>query len=68
VNQLSLVWGLYPIPFESSIQMDEMINSVTELATRKKIINKGDTIIVIAGVPLLDSGTTNFMQIHVVKR
>lgn len=68
VNQLSLVWGLYPIPFESSIQMDEMINSVTELATRKKIINNGDTIIVIAGVPLLDSGTTNFMQIHVVKR
>lgn len=66
VNQLMLTWGVYPILFESQDNTDEMMEKAIEAAVREKIIKHGDLVVITAGVPVREPGTTNMMKVHVV--
>ena len=43
-----------------------MISNYISIMKDKKYINKGDKVIITAGVPIGISGTTNMIKIHVV--
>ncbi|RXT05206.1 pyruvate kinase [Ammoniphilus sp. CFH 90114] len=66
VNRLSLVWGVVPIRFESADNTDEMMEKAIHAAVQEKIIKRGDLIIITAGVPVREPGTTNMMKVHIV--
>ncbi|WP_134704679.1 pyruvate kinase [Ammoniphilus sp. YIM 78166] len=66
VNRLSLVWGVVPIQFESADNTDEMMEQAIQSAIQAKIIKQGDLIVITAGVPVREPGTTNMMKVHVV--
>jgi len=68
VNQLTLAWGVYPILFESPDNTDEMVEKAIQAAVGKQIIKHGDLIVITAGVPLREPGTTNILKVHVVGR
>jgi pyruvate kinase len=65
-RKLALVWGVYSQSGRKVSTTDEMLEMAVEESVNSGIITHGDRIIITAGVPIGESGTTNLMKIHVV--
>lgn len=65
-RQLLLYWGINPIIGNNVTTTDEMFDEAVEVASGLADICKGDIIIITAGVPVGQSGTTNLMKIHII--
>lgn len=65
-RKLSLVWGVYPKLGQQANSTDEMLDIAVQEALNSTIIKHGDLIVITAGVPVGEAGTTNLMKIHVV--
>ncbi len=61
---LSLVWGVQAFVIDIPRNVDDMLEKVTALAVEKGFAKKGDAIVITAGTPILESGTTNLMKIE----
>jgi len=61
---LSLVWGVQAFAIDTPENVDDMLKKVTALAVEKGFAQKGDAIVITAGTPILESGTTNLMKIE----
>ena len=61
--RMSLYWGVQPIRTPEAETMDAMIESVERELLRRRMVRKGESIIITAGYPLGVSGTTNMMQL-----
>lgn len=61
--QLALSWGVYPILTSKQNTEQELIENSVDRAKAEGIIKKGDTIVVTAGIPLDESGTTNLLKV-----
>lgn len=66
LRKLCLVWGVYPRLSRPSNTIDEMLDIAVEESLRSGIIKEGDLVVITAGVPVGESGTTNLMKVHVV--
>lgn len=67
IRKLKLVWGVIPIRYMGEQKStDEMMERSVELALKTGIVKRGDLIVISAGVPLREPGTTNLMKIHVI--
>jgi pyruvate kinase len=65
-RRLSLVWGVYPQLGRICSSTDEMLDSAVEESVNSGIVKHGDLVVITAGVPVGEAGTTNLMKIHVV--
>ncbi|MDS9471737.1 pyruvate kinase [Sporosarcina pasteurii] len=65
-RKLSLVWGVYPIIGKNVKTIDNLIQNSVEESVKHKYVSHGDAVIITAGVPVGEVGTTNLMKIHVV--
>ncbi|WP_449537226.1 pyruvate kinase [Ferdinandcohnia sp. Marseille-Q9671] len=65
-RKLSLVWGVYAQTGNVAKSTDEMLDNSVESALNTGIIKPGDLVVITAGVPVGECGTTNIMKIHVV--
>ena len=63
---LALTWGVEAYVIEKPGSTDEMLDSATALSQEKGYANEGDLIIITAGVPVGESGTTNIMKIQLI--
>jgi pyruvate kinase len=61
--RMSLCWGVQPICVQKAKTVDSMIANIEQELLRRKMVRKGDSIIITAGYPLGVSGTTNMMQL-----
>jgi pyruvate kinase len=66
LRKLSLVWGVVPVLGVECSNTDEMLQSSIHAAISSSIVSQGDLIIITAGVPVGQSGTTNLMKVFVV--
>jgi pyruvate kinase len=66
VRRLALVWGVYPQLGRICSSTDEMLDSAVEESVNSGIVKHGDLVVITAGVPVGEAGTTNLMKIHVV--
>ena len=66
VRRLALVWGVYPQLGKKSYSTDEMLDNAVEESLNSGLVSHGDLVVISAGVPVGESGTTNLMKIHVV--
>ncbi|PLS02559.1 pyruvate kinase [Neobacillus cucumis] len=66
VRRLQLVWGVYPQLGRTSTTTDEMLDTAVESSLESGIVKHGDLVVITAGVPVGEAGTTNLMKIHVV--
>lgn len=66
LRRLALVWGVYPQIGRKVTTTDEMLEIAVEESLNSKIIKHGDLVVITAGVPVGEAGTTNIMKIHVV--
>lgn len=63
-RRMALVWGVTPLLVPEFQTIDEMIGIVVRAAHNNKIVDTGDTLVIIAGVPFGVGGQTNFLKVH----
>ncbi|WP_332689790.1 pyruvate kinase [Halalkalibacter lacteus] len=66
IRKLNLVWGVTPILGKEASSTDEMFESTINTALESGSISQGDLVVITAGVPVGESGTTNIMKVHVI--
>jgi len=63
-RRLALVWGVYPMLVPQFTSIDEMIAKIVGTAHDADMVQWGDTLVLIAGVPFGLVGQANFLKIH----
>lgn len=63
---LLLSWGVYPHVTEKPASTDEMFALGSTVATDEGYAKEGDLIIITAGVPVGERGTTNIMKVQAI--
>lgn len=66
MRRLALVWGVYPQLGELANTTDDMLDIAVQQSLNSKIVKHGDLVVITAGVPVGESGTTNLMKIHLI--
>ena len=66
LRRLGLVWGVSGITIAQLVPTDDLFGVVGRALLEKGAVALGDTIVVTAGIPTLQRGTTNMVKIHTV--
>lgn len=64
VRQLNLTWGVIPLIVKPSVNLDNMFDIAVEAPLSKGLIEKGDRVVITAGVLVNVPGTTNLIKVH----
>lgn len=64
-RQLALSWGVLPLLIEEKSDAEELFDHAVDAAESAGLIEKGDVVVLTAGVPLSVSGTTNLIKVQV---
>ena len=65
-HQLSLSWGVSPVLALNQDDTDRLFLHAIDCARQLDIVSKGDKVVITAGVPLRQSGTTNLLKVQEV--
>lgn len=65
-RRMALVWGVVPLHVEEFATIDEMVSITIRAAHDKGLVQRGDRLVIIAGVPFGIDGQTNLIKIHTV--
>lgn len=65
-RRMALVWGVIPVMTPEFSTIDEMIGVVVRTANIRGLVERGDSLVIIAGVPFGIGGQTNFLKLHIV--
>ena len=66
-RSLALTWGVTPYLTGSADSTDRMFSLCAETAQKEGIAQKGDRVVITAGVPIGCSGTTNLIKADTIK-
>jgi len=66
LRQLALVWGVHPVLGKKAHSTDEMLDVSIDCCLRSGMVKRGSKVIITAGVPVGERGTTNLMKVHVI--
>lgn len=65
-RSLALSWGVYATVAEKPNSTDEMFSLASNITQEEGYASEGDLIIITAGVPVGEKGTTNLMKIQMI--
>lgn len=65
-RSLSLTWGVFPVVSEKPESTDDMFQLATKVSKDTGFAKDGDLVIITAGVPVGEKGTTNLMKIQLI--
>lgn len=65
-RRMLLLWGVHPIFGTSYHSTDDMVANAVGSALKEGAVKDGDLVVITAGVPAGQSGTTNMIRVHVV--
>lgn len=65
-QKLTLVWGVQPIVTKKVNTTDEILDLSVDEALKHNYVDHGDVVIITAGVPVGEAGTTNLLKVHVI--
>lgn len=65
-RKLSLFWGVESVKVSEGKSTDEVFNNALQASQEAGFINKGDLVVITAGVPVGVAGATNLMKVHLV--
>ena len=63
-KKLILSWGVYPIMAKIQSNSDSLFEHAVKLAIEHEYIQKGDTVVLVAGIPL--GAETNVLKVQTV--
>ena len=61
-----MAWGLHCVLTNEPADLNEMVDKACRIALDEGFANRGERIIITAGVPLGQSGSTNMLRIAYV--
>jgi len=67
MRRLLLSWGVYPYQVARLASVDEILNMGAKLSLETAIAQKGDLIVVTAGIPINIQGATNLLKVQKVE-
>jgi pyruvate kinase len=62
-RHLCLLWGAHSVLCETVQSYEEMVRRATELAKQEEFAGVSDILVVVAGIPLGQAGTTNNLRV-----
>ena len=65
-RQLALSWGVYSVQADQAKNTDDVIEYSINAAKEADYVKQGELVVVTAGVPVGESGTTNLIKVHVM--
>ncbi len=65
-HQLALTWGVTPYLMGPVSDTDAMMLTTMQAAQQVKMVKPGDRVILTAGVPVNNPGTTNLIKVHTI--
>jgi pyruvate kinase len=65
-RRLALVWGVTPLLNQSQPTTDELIEGALGAALAAGCVQRGDTVVISAGVPVARPGMTNVIKVEIV--
>jgi pyruvate kinase len=65
-RQLAITWGVYPFLSGSVDSTDRLFSLTVECARKEGMVAPGDTVVITAGVPIGQSGSTNLIKAQIV--
>ncbi|WP_274307709.1 pyruvate kinase [Solibacillus daqui] len=65
-QKLTLVWGVKPVLTQRVTTTDEILELSVDEALKHEFVSHGDVVVITAGVPVGEAGTTNLMKVHVI--
>lgn len=63
---LLLQWGVIPVVVEAPASTDDMFDLAEEVVKENNYVEDGDLVLITAGVPVGQTGTTNLMKISMI--
>ena len=66
LSQLSLLWGVKAFFYDKYVSTDETVLDVNNLALERGFIEKGDMLINLAAMPVVEKGMVNTLRVSVV--
>jgi pyruvate kinase len=66
-RRLAVAWGVHAVPTEDARTMTEAVNRAAKLSRTEGLADIGDTIVVAAGIPFGQAGSTNSLQVTAIK-
>ncbi len=66
-RRLAVVWGVHAVITPDAHTMTEAVQRAVRISTQEGFTNRGDEVVVIAGVPFGQAGTTNALRVGVAK-
>ena len=65
-RRMALYWGVKPIPFEPRASTDLMFAAAEKHLEKAGICERGEGVVMIAGVPPNSQASTNLVKLHVI--
>lgn len=62
-RQLSLLWGAHSVLSEDINTYEEMVDRATQIALTEAFAKQAASIVVVAGIPFAEAGTTNNLRV-----
>src|SRR3989338_1078464 len=62
-NRLPLMWGVMPVLIPFGKSTDEMLDIGERILIKKRLLNKGDVVVIVSGTSAI-MGATNMMKVH----
>ena len=65
-KSLMITWGVMPVVTDKPNSTDDMFELAEKVALEQGLVESGDNIVIVAGVPVGVSGSTNTMRVRTV--
>lgn len=66
-HQLSLSWGVFPVLSINQDNTEKLFLHAIDCAKQIDLASRGDQVVITAGVPLKQAGTTNLLKVQTVE-
>jgi pyruvate kinase len=65
-RRLAVTYGVHPVVVAQAHSTDEVLETAVDGALQAGYVHPGDMVIIIAGVPVGQQGTTNLLKVHTI--
>ena len=65
-KQMALIWGATPLMTGKATNINELLEYALETALSSGLVQNGDKVVIVSGMPVGVAGTTNNIRVHVM--
>ncbi|MBZ0326325.1 MAG: pyruvate kinase [Altibacter sp.] len=67
LSRLNLLWGVKAFYYDKFVSTDETVEDINKIAFERGFVSKGDYLINLAAMPIVDKGMVNTLRVSQVK-